>query len=255
MNAPAVALDDPLGALRTADPDRCLQVALARSGDRAALLALYLLNVELARIPGAVNEPMAGLIRLQWWRDALANTGGERRHPVLSLIAETGLAERLPDGVLDGLIAARERELDPTPLLEPADLEPHARATAGALAVATAHLIGASPVIEKARVAGTAYGMLGIIRAIPFVARPTGSAPATLADQARAVAERTAALLREGHPFRGRGNAPCLLPALFARQDLRRLRALDYDVFDGRLHQRPPWTALSALAASLTGRF
>jgi len=69
---PRSVVDDdttrPLSELRARDPDRFLQVLLAPSAVRPAVLALGQFNLELARIADHVREPMAGLIRLQWWR-------------------------------------------------------------------------------------------------------------------------------------------------------------------------------------------
>ena len=57
-----------------------------------ALLALYGFHAELQAIPFAVSEPPLGEIRLQWWRDALAEIFGRgtpRAHPVVQLLAQT----------------------------------------------------------------------------------------------------------------------------------------------------------------------
>ncbi len=90
---------DLLTEARRLDPDRSLAMAFAATGDRPILLSLVLFNAELARIPEIVREPMAGMIRYQWWRDAVADAAGGRspdRHPVLP-----GLSAGLADGRLD----------------------------------------------------------------------------------------------------------------------------------------------------------
>ncbi len=258
---------DPLGALRAGDRDRYVQVLLARSADRPALLALFLFNLELARIPDAVREPMAGLIRLQWWRDALADTRGAARHPVLAFVQTTDLAARLEPSVLEELVTARERELDATPLTRLADLEAYAAATAGALNAAAARLIGASDrVIGQAADAGTAYGLLGILRALPFVLRrPSGAfaggtdapgpLPEALRPLVREAGERAAARLAAAGQLRGRSAAPVLVQGLLARQDLARLRRADYDVADSTPAERPPWTVARRPLAKTLGHY
>ena len=57
--------------LRRHDADRYLTALFAPGERREALFALYAFNLEIARMREAVSEPMMGLIRLQWWRDAL----------------------------------------------------------------------------------------------------------------------------------------------------------------------------------------
>ena len=271
---------DPLGALRAADYDRSLQVLVARPADRAPLAALAHLNLELARIADLAREPMAGYIRLQWWRDALTGLarGTPPPHPVLRLAAEAGLLERLDVDRLVALVDARETELDATPIQRLDDLEAHARATAGALNAAVARICGADGDGEAlATRIGTAYGLLGVVRAVPFVlrrpqpllptellagaaARPDGFAgrPDEL-DALRPVlallVERAALRLDSVWGRRPRRLAPAAVPAVLARQDLARLRRRDLDVFDGRLGERPPWTMMRLLVAIARGRW
>ncbi|MFP4125124.1 MAG: squalene/phytoene synthase family protein [Alphaproteobacteria bacterium] len=271
---------DPLGALRASDRDRFLQVLMASSGARPALLALFLFNLELARVADQVREPMAGFIRLQWWRDALVALaqGTPPPHPILDAMAETGLAARLDVAALVALVDARELELDATPLKRVDDLEAHARATAGGLNALAARLLALDDArIEAARTAGTAYGLVGIVRAVPFVIRRSqpllpeeplaarGLAPQGLASESAGldalrpvlaqITERAGERLAGIRADQGRAAAAAFVPAVLARQDLARLRRRDFDVFDGRLAERPPWTAARLLLAATLGRY
>jgi len=253
---------------------------MAPSTSRPALLALFHFNLELARVADQVREPMAGLIRLQWWRDAITGLarGASPPHPVLDAMADAGLAERLDVDALVALVDARELELDATPLKRVDDLEAHARATAGALNALAARLLdlGADR-LEAAHAAGTAYGLLGIVRAVPFVLRrhqpllpeeplaAQGLAPDGLAggpaqlDALRPVlaeiTERAGARLAGVRAHQGRAGAAAFVPAVLARQDLARLERADFDVFDGRLAERPPWTVARCLLAATLGRY
>ena len=157
---------------RRLDPDRALAVAFAQPEDRPLLAALVLFNAELARIPEVVREPLAGMIRYQWWRDALARAAkaeGQSLHPLLPPLV-AGLADgRLRAPPLAALIDAREGELD---RLQPADLDAldaYAAATSGALHALMAEAVGAdAPTIEAARRVGTGFALVGILRAIGF---------------------------------------------------------------------------------------
>ncbi len=270
---------DTLDALRTADHDRYLQVLLAASADRPALLALFHFNLELARIADHAGEPVAGLIRLQWWRDMLSTLGNDQppASPTLASMASVGLAERLTPVVLLALVDARERELDATPLRRAEDVEGHARATAGALNRAAATLVGADEAAATAALnVGTAYGILGIVRAVPFVLRRAQpllpkdllAAHGTSAEALRSnpdaaalrpvvaeLVERARALLGAVGKRQPRRLAAAFVPAVLARQDLARLDAREFDVFDGRLTERPPWTTARCLMAAWSGRF
>ena len=63
---------------RSGDPDRSLAASFAPREARADLFALIAFNVELARIAEIVSEPGLGTIRLQWWRDAIDARGKGR---------------------------------------------------------------------------------------------------------------------------------------------------------------------------------
>ena len=53
------------------DEDFALALPYSLAEDQPRLEALFALQLEIRRIPGAVSEPPLGEIRLQWWRDAL----------------------------------------------------------------------------------------------------------------------------------------------------------------------------------------
>src|SRR5690348_17191322 len=59
------------GLVRAHDKDRYLASLFAPSERRRYLLALYAFNLEIAHVRAMVRDPMAGAIRLQWWREAL----------------------------------------------------------------------------------------------------------------------------------------------------------------------------------------
>ena len=75
---------------RRCDPDRYLCALFSPAGRRDTVLGLILFNHELARIPEVVSQPMAGMIRYQWWRDALDEISAgkpARQHPIVSELA------------------------------------------------------------------------------------------------------------------------------------------------------------------------
>lgn len=259
-----------LQELRSSDPDRYLQVLLAPSPARAKLIALFSLNAELARIPDTVSQPIAGMIRLQWWRDGLAAAanGAPTAHPLLSLLAASDLFDITPPSALEPLLDAREGELDASPVAGAAAIETRARATAGRLnALAAAVLALDDAAADKAKAVGTAYGMTGILRALPFGLRreprrdgdanpdTTRPTPAALSAVAAEIAARAEAILNGAGQLRGRSNGACFVLATLAKRDLDRLRRTRYDVFAPGAVERPPWVALSAMAAATLGRY
>ncbi len=170
---PAEAFAVCEAAVRGDDADRYFASLFAPAEERPLLFALYAFNYEIARATVSVHEPMMGEVRLQWWREAVgeAARGAPRAQPVA--IALAGLLARAPHlrDALEALIDARTVELSPAPFADLAALEFHAAATAGALMRIAAFVLDPKADISGlAREAGTAYGLSGILRALPFYA-------------------------------------------------------------------------------------
>ena len=60
-----------LQELKLKDYDKYLAVLFAPKIHQSTLTALFLFAHEISQIPAEVSEPMIGLIKLQWWQDAL----------------------------------------------------------------------------------------------------------------------------------------------------------------------------------------
>ena len=169
------AMQDPFAhceqAVREADKDRFLAALFAPANRRAALMALYAFNAEIARVREAIRDPMAGEVRLQWWRDAIERPGGgeARANPIASAMLDTIVRFRLPPAGLLALIEARSFDLynDPMPTL--AALDAYADKTSSALIDLAARLLDAhADVASVVRHAGRAYAIAGLLRAFPL---------------------------------------------------------------------------------------
>ena len=103
--------------LRRQDADRYLTALFAPADRREDLFALYAFNLEVARAREVVSEPFMGLIRLQWWRDAIAEIyqGRARAHEVVRPLAAAIAEHSLDRTLFERLIESRERDLDPEP--------------------------------------------------------------------------------------------------------------------------------------------
>ncbi|WP_240320707.1 squalene/phytoene synthase family protein [Sphingomonas crusticola] len=89
-----------------ADPERALAIAYAPAATRAALTALFQLDERFGQIVSSTTEPMIGLMRLAWWREALEklNPDSAPAEPLLRALATTAL----PHGVTGAALAAIE---------------------------------------------------------------------------------------------------------------------------------------------------
>jgi len=179
--------------VRRGDPDRWATARLA--GPMAGrLMALYAFNLEVARIPSAVSEPMLGEIRLQWWRDATAEIfdGAEpRRHEVVAPLAETIRAADLPREPFEALLDARSYDLAGPAIADRALFDAYLDGTAGRLMELAALALGADEAERRAaRLYGKASGAGALIRALPALyARGGDPIPTEAAPDRNALAE------------------------------------------------------------------
>ncbi|MGI4941252.1 MAG: squalene/phytoene synthase family protein [Janthinobacterium lividum] len=159
----------PLGRIvRRHDPDRFLTALFAPPARRETLFLLYAVNHELARAREVVSNPMLALIRLQWWREVAE--GARRRHEVAG-----PLGEALDDGRLrpaDILQMIEGREAETEPVEDVAAFRAYVRAAFGGVAAAAGCALGAEgAALDILRHLGAAYGVAGILRSVPVLAR------------------------------------------------------------------------------------
>jgi phytoene synthase len=169
-------LDDEATAalVRQRDRDRYWSALFAPRAKRPALLALYAFNAELDHILALVSEPMAGQIRLQWWRDAVDLAAGGRRtgNPTADALTAAVDHYNLPKDRLLGMIEARVPAMFGDPPLDDKALKASLHETEGAVFELAAAILGdrSACAKEAAAHAGVAYGLTGMFLELPFLA-------------------------------------------------------------------------------------
>lgn len=157
--------------VREGDKDRFFADLFAPADRRPFLFALHAFNLEIARAPLLVREPLLGEMRLQWWRDVLAGGGrGEiSASPVAAALQQTLRRNDLDAAALSELIDARSFDLYREPMKTIADFEGYARRTSSTLMRMAAHILGcAGPDVDAAALhAGIAVGTTNLLRAFP----------------------------------------------------------------------------------------
>jgi phytoene synthase len=157
--------------VREHDPDRYLATLFAPADAREAAFALYAFDHEITRVRHMVSEPIAGMVRFQWWRDALDAIAAGRppAHPVVAALDArwSQFAPLRPR--LHAAIDARELELTGEPPADLAALERRLAAGCGEITLAAVELLGAidEPTRTAARHVGLALGMIRLIQALP----------------------------------------------------------------------------------------
>jgi phytoene synthase len=205
--------------VRRHEPERFLTSLFAPSERRDAMLALILLDHELARIPARLREPMAGLIRHQWWRDAVDEmVRGEppRSHPAATALDRLVRADRSAATLLHGLIDAQEQRL---PLRDTAaqPVEQLAVETGRLLQRLIYRSLGGRDDAQEQAAADIGAGFNLVTTAMEAV-DPAGR---------RQRLDEAEALLTRGRHAAGRPPRQVIaafLPAALARMHLRRLR-------------------------------
>lgn len=162
-----------LQTLRETDRDRYLAALLTPADRRAAIVALYAYNAELARVRDLVREPLPGEVRLQYWRDLLegAAHGETAANPVAAELIRAVQAWRLPVAPLVAMADARIFDLYDDPMETTDMFEGYAGETASAL-IQLASLVldpqaaeGAADIVGHA---GVALAVAGAILLLPI---------------------------------------------------------------------------------------
>ena len=233
--------------VQRADPWRFRCTMAAPLSARAVLFPIYAFNVEVSRAPWVTREPMIAEMRLQWWRDVLAEIAGGgpvRRHEVATPLAR--LLDPAACAVMDALIEARRGDIHGDP---PGDLNAYLDATAGGLMWVAARALGAAD-DAAARGLGCGQGLAAYLRA---VAQLDAAGHRPLADRSDAALR---ALARGGlsqlQQRGGRGRNPALWPAAGARAALRAVLRDPGCVLSGTLPETQ--TAWRLTCAVLFGR-
>ena len=158
--------------VRKHDPDRFLLSLLVPACHRESVWALYAFNFEIAKTREIVSETTIGLIRLQWWREAIADIyqgKPPREHEIVSALAGVIKKYNLPQELFDNLIYAREFDLEDRSPASIEGLYNYCIYTNVPL-FKLVHLVIGEPINDTDVVDISAiYGLVGILRSTPYM--------------------------------------------------------------------------------------
>lgn len=146
------------------DLDRILALSYVPAARRAAVGALWRLDVALGAVLASGREPLISRIKLAWWRDSLAALGerGPPAEPVLEGVA----AHVVPNGPGGADLAGMEEGwslLLAEQALTADELAGYARARGGLLFRYSAELLG-GPTDEAVERGGEAWALVDLAR-------------------------------------------------------------------------------------------
>jgi phytoene synthase len=247
--------------VRRHDPDRFLLSLFTSTETREALWSLFAFNHEIAKTREVVTETTIGLIRLQWWRDAIADIYQRKDipdHEILKPLAETIKTYGLKQEHFNTLIYAREFDLE---TVLPGNLEGlinYTDFTTTPLLKMAVTISGGDAEMECVQPVATNYALAGLLRAIPFHAgqgrcylpedlmRERGVTLHNLYKPEKREALKAIVKKVASSQLKGMRPESRLLRATDILADIyfRQMERLNYDVFNPRLQQDPAFKVL-----------
>jgi phytoene synthase len=256
--------------VRAHDPDRFLLSMFSPAGSREDLWALFAFNYEIAKTREVVTETQLGLIRLQWWRDAIAGVyppSSEdygamcpvvQGHEVLKALARVIARYDLPKEEFETLIYAREFDLEDVLPGNVEGLLNYAEFTSAPLMRLAVRVLGGDVNIEPVGAVAVNFALAGILRSVPFLGSSRRCLlPEDLLKRAgqrmdhlyegkivdgfpeiiREVADQRVEGLKPQNGFLRRADR-------LSRMYFKQLKKHNYNVFDPRLQLPPPFKVL-----------
>lgn len=229
-----------LNQLRRGDYEAYLIRRFVPPSAQDAYDVLRTLNLELARLPETVSNPLIGRMRMQFWRDSINKTfaGNPPREPisillhkVLADMSARGKGGSSPSSIkfwMLRLINTREQYMDNRPFASLTALEEYGENTYATLMYATLAAAGLRSlhVDHLASHVGKACGIVAVLRGVPVLAAPRPPTQSPLGESAASHNNNNPALLlplevmaksgvREEDVFRRGPEAPGLQDAIF----------------------------------------
>lgn len=252
--------------VRQQDSDRFLLSLFAPVKHRAALWTLYAFNHEIAKTREIVSDTTIGLIRLQWWRDAIKEIyegSKPRQHEVVEPLSQVIKQYNLPRELFDKLIYAREFDLEDVP---PADLNGllnYCEYTNAPLMQLSLKILGQDYNDTMVVDISKRYALVGVIRAVPYMlSRRQNMLPQDILDKNNLTSQKL-------FDFKGKSKLPDIIKEILnAEKDFRydncgystprflkkmlkmtalyeaQIKKVDYDLFDPKMNMTPKCMAL-----------
>ena len=169
---------DIIAMARDGEPERYLAATLSPRPVRGALIAVAAFAADLRRIPNVVQEPMMGEVRLQWWRDAIANfdTTEATGHPIADALAVAARTHGLPKLQLTAMTEARAFDLYDDPMPDDATFAGYLTKTEAIPFALAQTILGGSQAPLLSDLGARTYGQARVLADLP-VALSKGRLP------------------------------------------------------------------------------
>lgn len=154
--------------VRAMNRDRYLATLFAPADKRPALHALYAFAIEIEAVRHRVTQPLAGEVRLQWWREVLDGTSArdDGGSPVASALRQSIATHLLPVDPLMAVIDCHSRALFDPPFGNSAMLKDFATHTQAGLFQTAMRILDSAAAADAAlnEGAGCVHGLTTLLR-------------------------------------------------------------------------------------------
>ncbi|CAH2285603.1 NADH dehydrogenase (ubiquinone) complex I, assembly factor 6 isoform X1 [Pelobates cultripes] len=161
-----------LDLVRKRDYEGFLCTLLLPPGSQTSAFALRALNVELSQVKDSVSQRNLGLMRMQFWRDAVQEiySGNTPHHPVALELSKAVQKHKLTKRWLTRIVDERENNLDNRAYGSLKDLETYAENTQSSLLYLILETLDVRDVHSDhaASHIGKAHGIITCLRAVPY---------------------------------------------------------------------------------------
>lgn len=156
--------------VRQHDPDRFLLSLLAPARVREALWAVYAFNHEITKTRDVVSETVTGLIRLQWWREAVGEIYDgrpARQNEILPALARAVHDFGLARTDFDTVIYAHEFDLEAKAPATLEGLRHYADFIATPIMNMTLRIAGETDTDSVIKQVAADHAMIHLVRSVP----------------------------------------------------------------------------------------
>ncbi|XP_075069929.1 NADH dehydrogenase (ubiquinone) complex I, assembly factor 6 isoform X2 [Mixophyes fleayi] len=158
--------------VRNRDYEGFLCTLLLPPESQSSVFALRAFNVELSQVKDSVSQKHLGLMRMQFWRDAVQEiySGNPPHHPVALELSKTVQRHKLTRRWLTRIIDEREKNLEDRAYRNIKELETYAENTQSSLLYLTLEILDVRDVHvdHAASHTGKAQGIITCLRGVPF---------------------------------------------------------------------------------------
>ena len=250
--------------VRLFDRERFLCALFMPESKREMLFTLYAFHIEISRIQTIVTEPMAGLLRLQWWRDNIEQiyNGAIPNHPVCEPLAVLINEKSLPKGYFDNILNARALDFETEPFATIEHLSSYAENIYSSILHLCAKTYAVEQQLEKipVKALSTAFACMELLRL--YQKRPNQCIfPTNMVVKSKLTVDDTIniedgeiikplvkqyVLLMEDFVASVKNSStmipaeifPLFLPLVFIEKHIRILKKYDYNIFNSNFQER-----------------